>query len=150
MAKDTLATHFPTNKNTKELFDTSAGYAVFDTHKAVSLGVAAGFSRGVTVSKESNKRTYMNMGTGGVGLSLGIGGFKSQVVILFEKADGFETFVANGYDAAAEAGTIFGEYKSGQQVKFVNGCSIFVLNKKAWKVSTSAPGTKYWLDTDLN
>ena len=150
VAKDTLAKLFSKNKTAKELFDASAGYAVFDTRKVVTLGVAAGFGRGVAVSKETNKRTYMNMGTGGVGLSLGIGGFESQVVILFEKTAGFNSFVTNGYDATAEGGSMFGDDKAEQQVRFVNGRSIFVLTKKGWKVSASAAGTKYWPDKDLN
>jgi hypothetical protein len=150
MAEKTLAQLFSKNKTANELYNASAGYAVFDTRKVATLGVAAGFGRGVAVSKETVARTYMNMGTGGVGLSLGIGGFESQVVILFENADGFEDFVANGYDATAEGGSMFGDDKAEQQVRFVNGRSIFVLTKKGWKVSASAAGTKYWPDKDLN
>ncbi len=150
MAEKTLAQLFSKNEAANDLYNASAGYAVFDTRKVVTLGIAAGFGRGVAISKETDTRTYMNMGTGGVGLSLGIGGFESQVVILFEKAAEFEDFVANGYDATAEAGTMFGDDKADQKVRFVDGRSIFVLSKKGWKVSTSAAGTKYWPDKDLN
>ena len=150
MAEKTLAQLFSKNEAANDLYNASAGCAVFDTRKVVTLGIAAGFGRGVAISKETDTRTYMNMGTGGVGLSLGIGGFESQVVILFEKAAEFEDFVANGYDATAEAGTMFGDDKADQKVRFVDGRSIFVLSKKGWKVSTSAAGTKYWPDKDLN
>lgn len=150
VAEKTLAQLFSKNTAANKLYNESAGYAVFDTRKVITLGVAAGFGRGVAVSKETAVRTYMNMGTGGVGLSLGIGGFENQVVILFEKAAGFEDFVANGYDATAEAGTMFGKDKADQKVRFVDGRSIFILSKKGWKVSTSAAGTKYWPDKELN
>lgn len=150
MAKETLAQLFSQNEAANELFKASAGYAVFDTRKVVTLGIAAGFGRGVAVSNETDARTYMNMGTGGVGLSLGIGGFESQVVIMFEKTAGFKSFVTNGYDATAEAGTMFGDDKADQKIRFVDGRSLFVLSKKGWKVSTSAAGTKYWPDKDLN
>ena len=150
MAKETLAKLFSKNAAAKELFGTCAGYAVFDTRKVITLGVTAGFGRGVAVSKETNARTYMNMRTGGVGFSLGIGGFESQIVILFEKTAGLDAFAINGYDATAEAGTMFGDEKAEQTVRFVDGRSIFVLTKKGLKVSTSAAGTKYWPDPDLN
>jgi len=150
MAKATLVQLFSKNEMANELFKASAGYAVFDTRKVIALGVAAGFGRGVAVSKETNARTYMNMGTGGVGLSFGLGGFEKQIVIMFEKSAGFESFTTNGYDATAEAGAMFGNDKIDEGVKFVNGRSIFVLSKKGLKISTSAAGTKYWPDKDLN
>ena len=54
----------------------------------------------------------MNMATAGVGMSLGLGGFETQVVILFEDAWDFDEFVSMGYDATAEAGSMFGDAKS--------------------------------------
>jgi hypothetical protein len=150
VAKATLAQLFSTNEEANALFMTSAGYAVFDTRKVIVLGVAAGFGRGVAVSRKTNARTYMNMGTGGVGLSFGLGGFEKQIVIMFEKTAGFESFIADGYDATAEAGAMLGDDKIDEGVRFVDGRSIFVLSKKGLKVSTSAAGTKYWPDKDLN
>ena len=48
------------------------------------LGLAAGAGRGVAVSRaEIQPRIYMNMATAGVGMSLGLGGFETQVAILF-------------------------------------------------------------------
>lgn len=140
---------FSENEAAGNLFDASAGYAVFDTRK-ITFGVAAGFGRGVAVSKITEARTYMNMGTGGVGWSFGFGGFETQVVILFETFEGFESFITDGYDATAEAGSMLGDEKVEQTVRFIDGRSIFVLSKKGWKVSASAAGTKYWVDADLN
>jgi len=149
MADASLDRLFSENAAARGLFDASAGYAVFDTRK-VSFGVAAGFGRGVAVSRETEARTYMNMGTGGVGWSFGLGGFETQVVILFETFDGFDSFITDGYDATAEAGSMVGDETAEQTVRFIDGRSIFVLSKKGWKVSASAAGTKYWADSDLN
>ena len=133
-----------------DLFEMSAGYAVFDTRKLVLFGLAAGAGRGVAISRTDDKRIYMNMGTAGVGMSLGIGGFETQVVLLFQEEWDFNEFVTMGYDATAEAGTMFGEDKAEFGVRFVDGRAIFVLTKQGWKVSATAAGTKYWADQNLN
>jgi lipid-binding SYLF domain-containing protein len=133
------------------LFDSSAGYAVFDTRKLVLFGLTAGTGRGVAVSRtEDARRIYMNMATGGVGMSLGLGGFETQIIILFKNAWDFDEFVAMGYDATAEAGSMFGDEKAEIGVRFVDGRAIFVLTKQGWKVSATAAGTKYWVDGSLN
>ena len=92
----------------------------------------------------------MQMGTGGVGAAFGIGGFASQFVIMFETPLDFDRFIENGYDASADAGVMEGDERTTQTVQFTNGTSIFVLDKKGWRVNANAGGTKYWPDADLN
>ena len=151
MADETLARLFAEQPEAAELFELSAGYAVFDTRKLVLFGLAAGAGRGVAVSRtEDARRIYMNMATGGVGMSLGLGGFETQVAILFKDVWDFDEFVAMGYDATAEAGSMFGDEKAEIGVRFVDGRAIFVLTKQGWKVSATAAGTKYWADQNLN
>ena len=131
-------------------FEASAGYAVFDSRKSVLLGITAGFGRGVAVNMATQQRTYMKMGTGGVGLALGLGGFQTQIVILFETPADFDTFVYDGYDATAQTGAMVGDETAGKELRFVDGRSIFLLSTKGWKVSATAAGTKYWIDPKLN
>jgi lipid-binding SYLF domain-containing protein len=150
MAGETLIRLFAEQPQAADLFDLSAGYAVFDTRRLVLLGLAAGAGRGVAVSRSGDRRIYMNMGTAGVGMSLGVGGFETQVVLLFQDEWNFDDFVTMGYDATAEAGTMFGEEKAEFGVRFVDGRAIFVLTKQGWKVSATAAGTKYWADATLN
>jgi lipid-binding SYLF domain-containing protein len=151
MADETLVRLFAEQPEAAELFELSAGYAVFDTRKLVLFGLAAGAGRGVAVSRTENPRhIYMNMATGGVGMSLGLGGFETQVAILFKDEWDFDEFVTNGYDATSEAGSMFGDQKAEMGVRFVDGRAIFVLTKQGWKVSATAAGTKYWADENLN
>jgi len=150
MAQDTLSRLFLEQPAARDQFDASAGYAVFDTRKSVLLGIAAGFGRGVAVDPATGQRTYMKMGTGGVGLALGLGGFQTQIVILFETPVDLQRFIRNGYDATAESGAMVGEQKAGADLRFVDGRSVFMLSTKGWKVSASAAGTKYWVDPKLN
>lgn len=150
VASEALGLLFSENAEAKALYDLSLGYAVFDARQLTIVGATAGYGRGVAIEKETAARTYMKMGTGGVGLSLGIGGFDRKIVIMFEDATLFRQFIDNGYDATAQAGSMFGDEKDSEEVRFVDGRSIFVLTKKGWKVSASAAGTKYWKDTNLN
>jgi hypothetical protein len=93
MADETLVRLFAEQPEAAELFELSAGYAVFDTRKLVLFGLAAGAGRGVAVSRTENPRhIYMNMATGGVGMSLGLGGFETQVAILFKDEWDFDEF----------------------------------------------------------
>ncbi|MEM7074854.1 MAG: hypothetical protein AAGA28_13405 [Pseudomonadota bacterium] len=149
MAASTLERLFAEQPEARELFDTSEGYAVFDTRKVILVGFSGGAGRGVAVAP-GDDRTYMNMGTAGVGVSFGLGGFETQVVILFEDRDGFDSFVVNGYDATAEAGTMFGENQDSAEFRFVDGRVVFFLTNRGWKVSASVAGTKYWADGSLN
>ncbi len=138
------------NPDADALYQISAGYAVFDTRKITIMPVTAGYGRGVAISRENGSETYMNMGTGGVGAALGIGGFESQIVILFETPGDFLKFINDGYDATAETAAMFGGGKAGENIRFVDGRSFFVLTKKGWRVAANATGTKYWRAPDLN
>ncbi len=95
MAKATLNRLFAEQPGSRALFDRSAGYAVFDKREA-SFYVVAGYGRGVAVNKKTGARVYMKMATTGAGLSFGLGGFASQIVILFENSAGLQEFVAQG------------------------------------------------------
>lgn len=138
------------NPKAQELYDLSYGYAAFDARQLAVLGAAAGYGRGVAVERESDARTYMNMGAGGVGMALGVGGFERKLVILFEDKRRFDDFVLNGYDASAETNAMVGEDNATERAQFVDGRSMFYLGKKGWRVAATLTGTKYWRDADLN
>ncbi len=150
MATNVLGRLLTQNAEASALFAQSHGYAVFDMRKLSLLPATAGVGRGVAVSRETGQRVYMNMGSGGVGLAVGIGGFESQVVILFETAADFQDFVTLGYEATAETGAVIGEDKTEQVVRFVDGRSFFVLDRKGWRVKATVGGTRYWADKSLN
>ncbi len=133
-----------------ELYDTSAGFAVFDVRKVSLAGFSGGAGQGVAVDRSNRQRTYMNMTTGGVGLALGIGGFESQLVILFEDNASFGRFATQGFDASANAGSMFGDDESVLEIEFRDGRAVFALTKKGWRIAASATGSSFWPDPDLN
>lgn len=149
MANDAMQQAFIENTDARNLFDQSAGYAVFDARN-INWGVAAGYGRGVAVSRETDARNYMRMASGGVGWSFGVGGFATRVVMLFENPQDFNEFVTNGYDGTAGAGSMMGDETADQSLRFVDGRSIFTLSDRGLKVQASAVGTRYWTDDDLN
>jgi hypothetical protein len=150
MANAALQRLFTEQPRAQELFLLSAGYAVFDTRRLSVAGVAAGGGKGIAVSRIDNRRIYMNMGTGGVSLQFGFGGFATQQVILFESPWDFENFLADGFDARAEAGAMVGKDTESLGLNFVDGRAVFALTGQGWKVSATATGTKYWADRVLN
>ncbi|NVO55403.1 hypothetical protein HW561_06345 [Rhodobacteraceae bacterium B1Z28] len=150
MADEVLNRLLAENADAATMYDISAGYAAFDTRKISVFPVAAGYGRGVAVDKVDGTHTYMNMGTGGVGAAVGIGGFATQFVILFQTEGDFLKFVTDGYDATAETGAMYGDERTEETIQFVDGRSIFVLGKKGWRVAATASGTKYWKSPKLN
>lgn len=91
----------------------------------------------------------MKMATTGTGMSFGIGGWESQLVILFESNTDFEKFADMGLDATAEAGAMVGDDKEQLSHRFNEGKAVFML-KKSWKVGAKLTGWRYWPDEELN
>lgn len=149
MAQATLARLFEEEPDSRALFKRSAGYAVFDKREA-SFYVVAGYGRGVAVDTRTGERVYMKMATTGAGIGLGPGGFKSQLVILFEHQAGFARFIAEGFDGGAEAGAMVGDADERIALGFRDGKAVFVLTGKGWKVSAKLTGSRYWPDETLS
>ena len=149
MADTTLARLFAERPDSRELFEQSAGYAVFDTREA-SFYVVAGYGRGVAVDRRDDSRTYMKMAKTGAGLSFGFGGFDSQLVILFQDGGKFAEFLMKGLDASAQISTMAGEKKDGLALQFSEGKAVFVLTEEGWKIAAKLTGSRYWPDDELN
>jgi hypothetical protein len=150
MAAGALERLFAEQPGALDLFLMSEGHAVFDTRRVALAGVAAGGGKGVAISRDGTRRVYMNLGTAGVALSLGLGGFETQQVILFEREEDFLAFLTSGFDARAEAGAMAGRDTSGLGLNFVDGRAVYALTGEGWKVSATATGTTYWPDRVLN
>jgi len=146
-ADDALKTLFAEDAKAKMLYENSYGWAVFDNLK-LAFGFSGGGGNGVAVAKESGARTYMKMGTAGVGF--GLGANKYQIVFIFQDSQTFENFVDKGWQAdagaTASAGTDAAEVKTG----FVNGIAIYQMTEKGLMALADIAGTKYWKNDKLN
>ena len=146
-AEEALQALFAENAKAKELYDASYGWAVFDNLK-LAFGFSGGGGNGVASDKASGKKTYMKMGTAGVGL--GLGANKYQVIFLFQDSQTYDNFVNKGWQAdagaTASAGTKAAEVKTG----FVNGIAIYQMTEKGLMANADIAGTKYWKNDKLN
>lgn len=147
MAEETLQRLFAEHAKAKGLYDQAVGWAVFDNAK-IAFGVSGGGGNGVAVEKASAKRTYMKMGTVGVGFGLGVN--KYQVVFLFQDEATLQTFVDKGWQADAGATAAAGEKSAEAKTGFINGLAIYQLTEKGLMLNADIAGTKYWQDDKLN
>jgi lipid-binding SYLF domain-containing protein len=147
VAAETLERLFAENEKSRSLYDEAVGWAVFDNAK-VAFGISGGGGKGVAVSKESGKRAYMNMGTAGIGLGLGVN--KYQVVFLFQDETTLGNFIDKGWQADAGATASAGKESAEAKTSFTNGLAIYQLTEKGLMLNADIAGTKYWLDKDLN
>ncbi len=147
MAKKTLDALFEKSGEAKELHGKAYGYAVFDNLK-LSLMISGGGGRGVAVKKADGARTYMKMGT--VGLNIGLGGQRYQIVFLFETAERFNEFVNTGWEADASANAVAGTKGANAEATFRNGMAFYQITGAGLMLQADIAGTKYWKDKKLN
>lgn len=147
MAKEALQTVLGGDESAKALFDKAYGYAVFDNFK-LSLFLASGRGRGVAVTKADNAKTYMRMGT--VGLNIGLGGQKYQVIFLIENKETFDRFTSKGWEADTSASAVAGEKGANVEATFRDGMAIYQITEKGLMLQADVSGTKYWKDKKLN
>jgi lipid-binding SYLF domain-containing protein len=129
------------------LFDTSYGWAAFDNLK-IAVVLSGGGGNGVAVNRTTNQRTYMKMGTAGIGL--GLGGQKYQVVFFFQTEQTFNRFVNKGWQADASAQAVAGTEGANAATGFVNGIAVWQITDKGLMASADLTGTKYWKNKKLD
>ena len=146
-AQQALDELFTKSVKAETLFEKAYGYAVFDNLK-VAVILSGGGGNGVAVDKETGDRTYMKMGTAGIGL--GLGGQTYQVVMFFQDKGTFVNFVENGWQADAGVTAAAGTEGVNPSVGFVNGLAIFKITDTGLMANADVAGTKYWKNKKLN
>ena len=146
-AKESLDELLAKNAKAKMLFDNSYGWAVFDNLK-LAFGFSGGGGNGVAVAKASGDRTYMKMGTAGVGF--GLGANKYQVVFLFQDEGTFNNFVDSGWQADATASAVAGQAGAEAKTDFVNGLAVYQITDTGLMAHADIACTKYWKNKKLN
>ncbi|MGD8440824.1 MAG: YSC84-related protein [Holophagae bacterium] len=131
----------------QDLYDSAYGWAAFDNLK-VAFGISGGAGNGVAVNKQTGERTYMKMGTGGIGI--GLGGQSYQVLFFFQDRRTFERFLDEGWTADASAQAAAGTEGANAATGFVNGVAVWQMTEKGLMASADVSGTKYWINKKLN
>ena len=130
----------------RDLYGRAAGYAVFTVTKGGFI-VSGGGGNGVAVDKGTGQRTYMRMGTGGIGL--GIGGQRYSLVMLFETKDRLDKFIAGGWDSRATAEVAAGKDGIAVQSSFFDGVAFYQITEKGLMAHADVSGTKFWVNDEL-
>ena len=147
MAQQTLDELFAKSIKAESLYEKAYGWAVFDNYKLAFM-FSGGAGNGVAVDGETGERTYMKMGTVGVGF--GLGGQKYQVVFLFQDKGTFVNFVERGWQADAGATAAAGTEGVNPSTGFINGLALFKLTDAGLMAAADIAGTKYWKNKKLN
>jgi lipid-binding SYLF domain-containing protein len=130
----------------RDLYNRAVGYAVFTVTKGGFI-VSGGGGNGVAVDKASGQRTYMRMGTAGVGL--GIGGQRYSLIMLFETKDRLDKFIAGGWDSRATAEAAAGKEGIAVQSSFFDGVAFYQITEKGLMAQADVSGTKFWVNDEL-
>ena len=146
-AREALDTLFASNPKAKDLFEMSFGWAVFDNLK-LAFGFSGGGGNGVAMVGIGGEKTYMKMGTAGIGVGLGVN--KYQVVFLFQDSQTFRNFVEKGWQADATASAVAGQTGAEAKTDFSNGLAIYQITDKGLMALADIAGTKYWKNKKLN
>jgi lipid-binding SYLF domain-containing protein len=146
-AQETLEELFEENPDAKKLYNEAAGYAVFSGTKA-GFVVSGGGGVGVAVDKKTGQRTYMKMGSAGVGLAFGARRF--DLVILFETPKHLASFTQGGWDSSATAEATAGTESKGVGSTFFDGIAIYRMTSRGLMANADVSGTRFWVADDLN
>jgi lipid-binding SYLF domain-containing protein len=136
----------------KDMIKNAYGYATFSNVGVNLILLSAEGGYGLAYSNKTNKRTYMNMGSGGLGVGLGIKDFRA--IFIFETKKAFDSFVEQGWeanaqaDAAAKAGKAGGSFNGA--ITVAPGVRLYKLTQSGLALQATIQGTKYWKDGDLN
>jgi lipid-binding SYLF domain-containing protein len=151
MAKTMLDELYKLKPIAKDQIKKSAGYAVF-SNVGVNL-VFASFAGGKGVVVDSKgRRTYMKMGSAGLGLGLGVKDFRA--VFVFRTKAKLNAFLEKGWDFSGQADAAAKSDKKGAAIGLaetaIPDVEIYQITKNGLALQATLQGTKYWQDKDLN
>jgi lipid-binding SYLF domain-containing protein len=151
MAAENLQRLYTEKVSTKEEVKKAAGYACFSNANFNIIFASFGGGYGVVVDNETGDKTYMKMGSGGVGLGIGAKDFRQ--VLIFNTQETMDKFIESGWtfgghaDAAAKAGDKGGE-ASGEGA--FGDVKVYALTESGLALQATVTGTKYYKYDELN
>ncbi len=151
MAEGMLKELYKLKPLAKDQIKKAAGYAVF-SNVGVNLVIASfAGGKGVVVDKK-DRRTYMKMGSAGLGLGLGVKDFRA--VFVFRTREKLDAFVEKGWDFGGQVDAAAKSDDKGAALAAaetaVPDVEIYQITKNGLALQATLQGTKYWRDKDLN
>lgn len=136
----------------RRMVSSSYGYATFSNVGVNLVFFSAEGGSGLAHNNKSGKNIYMNMGSAGVGLGLGVKDFRA--IFLFANKKVFDNFVNHGWEANAQADAAAKANEKGgalnAAITVAPGIRLYKLTQNGLAIQATIQGTKYWKDGDLN
>ena len=154
MRDQVLAQLYEAHPGAKARIREAAGYAVFSNVGINVLFASVAGGTGIVVERRTwrDNETFMNMGSAGVGLGLGVKDFR--VVFVFSDLGRLREFVEKGWDFSGQADAAAKSDDKGAAVSgavtVMPGVEVYQLTKNGVALQVTLQGTKYWKDRDLN
>ena len=154
MRDQVLAQLYEAHPGAKARIRDAAGYAVFSNVGLNVLFASVAGGSGLVVEHRTPRdtETFMNMGSAGVGLGLGVKDFR--VVFIFHDRARLREFIEKGWDFSGQADAAAKSDDKGAAVSGAvtvqPGVEVYQLTKNGVALQVTLQGTKYWKDRDLN
>lgn len=152
MKSEVLERLYKEKPSTQKEIAQAEGYAVFSNIGINLVLFSAGGGRGVVHDNKNGTNTFMNMGSAGLGIGLGVKDFRG--VFVFHNRDALQNFVEYGWDFSGQADAAAKSGDKGDEASLsttvVNGVSLYQLTENGLALQATLQGTKYWKDRKLN
>ncbi len=152
MSETVLNRLYSEKPSTKSEVKNAAGYAVFSNIGVNLVLFSAGGGQGVVHNNETGEKVYMNMGSAGLGIGLGVKDFRG--VFVFHNRDAMKNFIEYGWDFSGQADAAAKSGDKGDEASLsttvVNGVSLYQLTEAGLALQATLQGTKYWRSKTLN
>ena len=152
MSQEVLARLYEEQPETRQLLKSSVGYAVFSNVGVNVIFFSAGGGSGIVHDNRSGKETFMNMGSAGIGLGLGVKDFRA--VFMFHSENALDSFIESGWDFSTQADAAAKASDKGAEgstaASAIQGVSVYQLTETGLALQATLQGTKYWKDDELN
>ena len=151
MADENLKRLYSERPSAEEEVKNAAGYAAFSNANVNIIFASAGGGYGVVVDNKTGRKTYMKMGSGGLGIGLGAKDYRQ--VMIFSTKESMDKFIESGWvfgghaDAAAKAGDK-GAEASGEGA--FGAVKVYAMTESGLALQATVTGTKYYKDKELN
>lgn len=151
MREEVLEKLYEQDSGYKRKISRAEGYAVF-SNVGVNLIFASVAGGSGVVEDEDGNKTYMKMGSAGVGIGLGVKDFRG--IFIFYDKDKLESFIEHGWDFSGQADAAAKSGEKGAQAagagNISEGVEVVQITENGLALQATLQGTKYWKDKDLN
>ena len=150
-----LAKLFAKHPDAREKIKKAAGYGTFNNKNVNLFLLSSGHGYGVVVDRETEKETFMSMGS--IGGGVGYGAKDLSVVFIFKNKDVMKEFIERGMQFGGEADASAKARGAGIEASKEAGVDtggnlfeIYQITDTGAALQATVAGTKYWKDKKLN